>query len=74
MKSTTSTLERPKRKLDETIDSVSESAHDAVGRVAEQGDQWVGDAREYIRDNPFAAVAAAFAAGYVFCFLRRLTR
>lgn len=74
MKSTASTLERQKRKLDETIDSVSETAHDAVGRVAEQGDQWVEDARDYIRTNPFAAVAGAFAAGYLFCALRRLVR
>ena len=74
MKSTATTLERQKRKLDEKIDTLSESAHDAVGLVTEQGDQWVEDAREYIRANPFAAVAGAFAAGYVFCFLRRLTR
>lgn len=55
------------------IDKLSESAQSAVDRLNEQGeallamkDDYVEQAREYVKENPIMAVGIALAAGYLF--------
>jgi ElaB/YqjD/DUF883 family membrane-anchored ribosome-binding protein len=78
---TATPLERQKRELDKTVDSVSETVHGAVDSAAEavsssagyvvtETDRWLEDGREYIRAKPYAVVAAAFVAGYLFRAIR----
>jgi len=78
-----------KRSTDNTIDRMSQSAHDAVDkaasvagsyaeRVSAKGDQllemrddWMGTARDFIRENPLQALGIAVAAGYLLHMITR---
>jgi ElaB/YqjD/DUF883 family membrane-anchored ribosome-binding protein len=68
MASTTST-ETPKQ----AVDKLSESARQVAERLGEKGEEWlamkddyVEQARDYVKENPLMALGIALAAGYLF--------
>ncbi len=78
-----------KRSTDNTIDRMSQSAHDAVDKAAnvagsyaerfsakgeqlmEMRDDWMGTARDFVRENPLQALGIAVAAGYLLHMITR---
>lgn len=78
-----------KRSTDNTIDRMSQSAHDAVDKAAsvagsyaerfsakgdqlmEMRDDWMGTARDFVRENPLQAFGIALAAGYLLHMITR---
>lgn len=80
MSSTTPTSDTQKQKLDrlsETAHSAVDRATQTASQMAQQlgerseeylamKDEYVENAREYVRENPLVAVGIALAAGYLF--------
>jgi len=63
---------------EDAIGRMSDSAHRTIDRLSEKGEElmdmhedWVGTARDYVRDNPWQALGIALAAGYVLSLLTR---
>ena len=55
------------------IDKLSDSARDVAERLGEKGEEWlamkddyVEQARDYVKENPIMALGIALAAGYLF--------
>ena len=55
------------------IDKLSDSAREVAERFGEKGEEWlamkddyVEQAREYVKENPIMALGIALAAGYLF--------
>lgn len=78
-------VESYSRSAHQAVDRAAEAASAAAGRVSEQfealgakgeellamKDEWVGGAREYVREHPFQALGIAVAAGYLLSMLMR---
>jgi len=74
-----------KRSTEGSIDRMSQSAHDAVDKAASYAERfsnkgeelmqmpedWVGTARDYVRENPLQALGIAIAAGYLLHMITR---
>jgi ElaB/YqjD/DUF883 family membrane-anchored ribosome-binding protein len=74
-----------KRSTEGSIDRMSQSAHDAVDKAASYAERfstkgeelmqmpedWVGTARDYVRENPLQALGIALAAGYLLHMITR---
>jgi ElaB/YqjD/DUF883 family membrane-anchored ribosome-binding protein len=72
------TTERMSSRAHQTVDQVASAAHRVADRLSTNSEQWMasGDQmmqsfRDYVRERPFAALAAAVAIGFV---LSRLSR
>jgi ElaB/YqjD/DUF883 family membrane-anchored ribosome-binding protein len=62
----------------QTVDRAAQAASDVAERWGEkadelmsQGETWVEDAREYVKEHPFAAMGIALAAGYLLSMMTR---
>jgi ElaB/YqjD/DUF883 family membrane-anchored ribosome-binding protein len=58
---------------DSTLHRATQSAAQMAERLGEKGDEWLAmkddyieQAREYVKENPIAALGIALAAGYLF--------
>ena len=76
--STDKTIERASGTAHEAVDRVTQTASAYAERFGEKADEWlemkdnwVEGAREYVRENPIAALGIAVAAGYVLSMLMR---
>lgn len=72
------TTDRLSSRAHETVDQVASVAHRAADRLSSNSEQWlaakdemVHGLRDYVRERPIAALAAAVAVGFV---LSRLSR
>lgn len=73
---TLSTPSAPERADDgmEQLAEKLERLSDKGGELAAMKDNWLADARKYVRQHPFASVGFAFGAGYLFRAIRRRRR
>lgn len=78
-------IERVSQSAHEAVDRAAAAASSAAERIGERAerlgekgdellalkDNWVEDARHYVRDNPLAALGMALAAGYLLHMVTR---
>ena len=76
--STDKTIDRASSSAHDTVDRVAQTATAYAERFGEKADEWlemkdnwVEGARDYVRENPIAALGIAVAAGYVLSMLMR---
>jgi ElaB/YqjD/DUF883 family membrane-anchored ribosome-binding protein len=78
-------IERASDRAHQAVDRAAGAANSVAERLGEHVDtltekrdelmelpqNWMESAREYVRDNPFAAIGIAVAAGYLFHMITR---
>ena len=76
--STDKTIDRASSTAHDAIDRSTQTASQYAERFGEKADEWlemkdtwVEGTREYVRENPIAALGIAVAAGYVLSMLMR---
>jgi ElaB/YqjD/DUF883 family membrane-anchored ribosome-binding protein len=76
--STDKNIERASSTAHDAIDRATQTASQYAERFGEKADEWlemkdtwVEGTREYVRENPIAALGIAIAAGYVLSMLMR---
>jgi ElaB/YqjD/DUF883 family membrane-anchored ribosome-binding protein len=76
--STDKTIDRAGSTAHDAIDRATQTASQYAERFGEKADEWlemkdtwVEGTREYVRENPIAALGIAVAAGYVLSMLMR---
>lgn len=64
--------------MHQAVDKAASAAHSAADRAAATGQQWIAaqqrfteNACNYVREKPFQAVGAAFAAGFILSWMTR---
>ena len=62
----------------QTVDRAAQAASDVAERWSEKADElmsqgvtWIEDAREYVKEHPFASLGIALAAGYLLSMMTR---
>lgn len=65
-------IERMSQSAHDAIDKAASVASDYAGRMSAKGEEWMampqdwmGAARDYVREKPFQALGIALAAGYL---------
>jgi ElaB/YqjD/DUF883 family membrane-anchored ribosome-binding protein len=73
-----SRIDRVSDSAHEAIDRAAAAASSVAGRISDTGDalmempqNWIDDAREYVREHPLASLGMALAAGYILSMIMR---
>lgn len=71
-------IDRLSESAHEAVDRAAAAASSVAGRITDTGDalmempqNWIEDAREYVREHPIAALGMALAAGYLLSMFMR---
>ena len=77
-RSTESNVDRLSQSAHEAVDKAASVASTYAERFSSKGDElmqmhedWMGTAREYVRENPLQALGIALAAGYLLHMITR---